>query len=59
MNLLRLIERNLEQRKLATTLTALSVALGIMLVTAILLLQDELERTYRKPGTHPKSASPL
>ena len=50
MNLLRLIERNLEQRKLATTLTALSVALGVMLVTAILLLHDELERTYRRPG---------
>lgn len=48
MNLLQLIERGLKQRKLSSLLTATSVALGVMLVCAILVVQREIDRTYSK-----------
>ena len=50
MSLLRLVLRNLRLRGLSSTLTALSVALGTMLVTAILILQGALDRHYDAPG---------
>ncbi len=50
MNLWSLILRNIATRRLASALTALSVALGAMLVTSILLLRAELETHYLEPG---------
>ena len=50
MNLWGLIERSLSQRRLSSCLTALSVALGVMLVTSILLMRDEMESTYKRQG---------
>jgi len=50
MSLLGLVLRNLRLRGLSSTLTALSVALGTMLVTAILILQGALDRHYDAPG---------
>lgn len=47
MTFWRLVARSIAQRKLSSVLTALSVALGVMLVTTILCLRAELERTYR------------
>ncbi len=46
MNLLQLIERSLAQRKLSTALTVFSVALGMMLVCAILVARREVEEKY-------------
>ena len=50
MNLWDLIVRNVRLRALSSTLTALSVALGVMLVTGILLLQNQMEQHFLKPG---------
>lgn len=50
MTLWQLILRQIRQRGLSSTLTALSVALGVMLVTAILLLQHQMEEHFLKPG---------
>jgi putative ABC transport system permease protein len=50
MNLWGLIERSLSQRRLSSCLTALSVALGVMLVASILLMRDEMESTYKRQG---------
>jgi len=50
MSLWRLIERSLAQRKLSSVLTAFSVALGVMLVAAILVVKAEMEASYLKPG---------
>lgn len=65
MNLPRLIERNIQQRKLSSFLTALSVALGVMLVIAILIVQKQMEDAYQRPGkgfslvVGPPQGSPL
>ncbi|MCA9320838.1 MAG: ABC transporter permease, partial [Planctomycetes bacterium] len=65
MNLWQLVDRNLRQRPLSSALTVLSVALGVMLVSAILVVRDELERTYEKQGqgyslvVGPAGGSPL
>lgn len=50
MRLLGLIERSITQRKLSSTLTALSVALGVMLVAAIGGVMQAMEDNYEKPG---------
>ncbi len=50
MTLWQLILRQIRQRGLSSTLTALGVALGVMLVTAILLLQHQMEEHFLKPG---------
>ncbi|MEZ4252113.1 MAG: ABC transporter permease [Polyangiales bacterium] len=50
MSLWQLILRQLRQRSLSSVLTALSVALGVMLVSAILLLQHQMERHFLEPG---------
>ncbi|MEM9074612.1 MAG: FtsX-like permease family protein [Myxococcota bacterium] len=50
MTLWQLIVRQVRQRGLSSTLTALSVALGVMLVTSILLLQHQMEEHFLKPG---------
>ena len=50
MRIWQVIERSLSQRKLSSVLTALNVALGVMLVSAILTLQREMEETYRRPS---------
>ncbi len=46
MTLLRLIERNLAQRRLSSLLTILSVALGTMMVCAILVARKEVDEKY-------------
>ena len=48
MTIFGLIERNIALRKLSSILTALSVAIGVMLVCAILKVRDELSSTYRR-----------
>ena len=48
MTIFGLIERNVALRKLSSILTALSVAIGVMLVCAILKVRDELSSTYRR-----------
>jgi len=50
VTLLGLVWRNLQLRALSSTLTALGVALGTMLVTAILILQAALAQHYEAPG---------
>ena len=50
MSLWQLIMRQIQQRSLSSALTSLSVALGVMLVTGILVLQDQMERHFLKPG---------
>jgi putative ABC transport system permease protein len=45
----RLILRNLQVRRFASTLTSLGVALGVMLVSAILLLRADLEEHFLGP----------
>lgn len=50
MKLLHLIERNIAERRLSSTLTALGVALGVMLVSAIVQLKAELADSYMRPG---------
>ena len=50
MSLLGLVIRNLRLRAVSSSLTALSVALGTMLVTAILILQASLTQHYEGPG---------
>jgi len=50
VNLPRLIERNIQQRKLSSLLTTLSVALGVMLVIAVLIVQKQMEDAYKRPG---------
>ncbi|MEE9393565.1 MAG: ABC transporter permease [Planctomycetota bacterium] len=46
MSLFTYVLRGLKQRPLSSALTALSVALGVMLVTSILAVQHEVERSY-------------
>jgi len=48
--MLGLIERSIAQRKLSSTLTAMSVALGVMLVAAIAGVMQAMEDNYEKPG---------
>ncbi|MAG58422.1 MAG: hypothetical protein CMJ83_19210 [Planctomycetes bacterium] len=50
MNLPRLINRSISQRWFSSCLTSLSVALGVMLVAAILVVKDEMEQSFLKPG---------
>ena len=50
MNLFTIIERGLNQRRLSSILTALSVALGVMVVCAILVARREMQNTYLRQG---------
>ena len=47
MNLVQLIERSINQRKLSSILTVANVALGMMLVCAILVGRREVDEKYR------------
>ena len=49
MSIWALILRAIRQRRLSSVLTTLSVALGVMLVCAILLLQHQMDRHFREP----------
>ncbi len=40
--------RNIQQRSLASTLTALSMALGVALVAAVLVIHGVIERSFRR-----------
>jgi putative ABC transport system permease protein len=51
MSLFRMIFRSLRQRPLGTALTALAVALGVMLTSAIVLLEDQFTENYRNQGS--------
>lgn len=50
MTVLGLVVRSLRQRPLSASLTALSVALGVMLVVAILIVRAEVEESFDRPG---------
>ena len=50
MSVFGLIQRSIRQRLLSSALTALNVALGVMLVCSILLVRAELESTYLRQG---------
>ena len=50
MKIIQLIDRNLSVRKLSSVLTTLGVALGVMLVSAILQLKAEMHDSYMRPG---------
>ena len=45
-----LILKNVKRRRLSSALTILNVALGVMLVVAILLVRKELTEAYERPG---------
>ncbi len=51
MNLLSLILRSLSSRKTSTLLTALGAALGVALVSAVVVLGHEVESSYRNSGS--------
>ncbi len=46
MSLIAIVWKSMRQRMLATILTALSIALGVGLVTLILMLREEVERSF-------------
>lgn len=48
--ILFLAKTSLARRRLATALTTLSVALGVMLVVTVLLLRAELSQRFAEPG---------
>lgn len=50
MNFLGLVRRSLRLRAFSSLLTSLSVALGVMLVVAILLLRTEVKESFERPG---------
>lgn len=51
MNIFKLLLRFLQQRAVATALTALSVAVGVALTAAILILRVEAERSFSQKDT--------
>lgn len=51
MNLLSIAMKSLRQRWLASSLTGLSVSLGVALMIAVLVLNGILGRTFRQNGT--------
>jgi len=48
MSLWRIAWRSIEQRSLASTLTAISMALGVTLVVAVLLIHSAVEDSFRQ-----------
>lgn len=51
MNLLTIAWKSLRQRALASSLTALSIALGIMLMVAVLIINGLVEDAFTQKGT--------
>lgn len=51
MTLFGMVRRSLAQRPLGTALTALSVALGVMLISAIVALEHQFKENYRNQGS--------
>ena len=51
MNLLAIAWKSLRQRALASSLTALSIALGIMLMVAVLVINSLVEDAFTQKGT--------
>ena len=51
MNLLAIAWKSLRQRTLASSLTALSIALGIMLMVAVLVINSLVEDAFTQKGT--------
>jgi len=51
MNLLTIAWKSLKQRALASSLTALSIALGIMLMVAVLIINGLVTNAFRQSGT--------
>jgi putative ABC transport system permease protein len=51
MSLFRMVLRSLAQRPLGTALTILSVALGVMLTSAIVALEHQFKENYRNQGS--------
>jgi putative ABC transport system permease protein len=48
MNIIKIVTRNMRQRALATWLTTLSVALGVALAVAILLIRHGMENRFQQ-----------
>lgn len=48
MNLLKIAWRSIEQRGLASALTALSIALGVSLVVTVLVVHQVVDRSFRR-----------
>jgi putative ABC transport system permease protein len=48
MNLIKIVCKNMRQRALATCLTTLSVALGVALCAAILLIRQEMQKRFEQ-----------
>jgi putative ABC transport system permease protein len=51
MNVFRMALRSLTLRKTSTTLTATGVALGVMLVTSVLVLEHQVRTSYSNQGS--------
>jgi putative ABC transport system permease protein len=51
MSLFKMVLRSLSQRPLGTALTVLSVALGVMLTSAIVALEHQFKENYRNQGS--------
>ena len=51
MNTFRIVYKNIKQRSLSSMLTILSVLLGVGLVTAILILKNEIEDVFNQAAT--------
>ena len=47
MNLWKIAWRSIQRRSLASTLTAVSMALGVMLVVAVLLVHGIISESFR------------
>ena len=50
MSLWKIAWRSIQQRALASTLTAISMALGVMLVVAVLVIQSVVHQSFHRGG---------
>ena len=51
MNLLTIAHKSIQQRKLASALTSLSVALGVSMMIAVLIINGIVARMFSQTGT--------
>jgi putative ABC transport system permease protein len=50
MNILTLVSKNIQQRRLSILLTTISVALGVALIAATIAIKSEVETNFRQSG---------
>ena len=48
MSLWKIAWRSIQQRSLASTLTAISMALGVALVVTVLVIHDVIDQSFRR-----------